>query len=44
MLAAIHLAPVMDLAFADLFATLLTRVILVFEGLLLCDIGGSFWW
>src|ERR1700758_2582998 len=27
---------------ADLFATLLARAILVFEGLLLCDIGGSF--
>src|ERR1700751_3169586 len=27
---------------ADLFATLLARPILVFEGLLLCDIGGSF--
>src|SRR6201988_1920072 len=30
--------------FADLFATLLARAILVFEGLLLCNIGGSFWW
>jgi hypothetical protein len=30
--------------FVDLFATLLARAILVFEGLLLCDIGGSFWW
>jgi hypothetical protein len=29
--------------FADLFATLLARAIFVFEGLLLCDIGGSFW-
>ena len=28
--------------FADLFATLLAQAILVFEGLLLCDIGGSF--
>jgi hypothetical protein len=28
--------------FADLFATLLAQAILVFEELLLCDIGGSF--
>jgi hypothetical protein len=30
--------------FADLFATLLARAILIFEELLLCDIGGSFLW
>jgi hypothetical protein len=29
--------------FADLFPTSLARVIFVFEGLFLCDIGGSFW-
>src|ERR1700745_1623563 len=30
--------------FADLFPTLSARAIFVFEGLLLCDIGGSFLW
>jgi putative transposase len=29
---------------AERGAALLARAILVFEGVLLCDISGSFWW